>query len=301
MAKTKATTEKPAQPVTRKAISAGEARRRTERVLLRIPIEVKGETSNGVPFSEKTFTLVVNRDGGRIPLKNTLKLNDSLTITNLQTKVSCPFRVVERTTDTIGDGLPEWGVECLEPDVNFWGINFPKRMMVQAAPEMVDALLECSKCQARELAQLSLEQYRQLISQSALDRNCAQCSAQTQWVFGFVEGELEEEAEPAGRPAEAVPVAPGIERREAKRMTVKLPVRIRLEGGREEVARTENLSKTGVCFASDLEMKTGDMIRVTVGYAEGGQEGEMAARIVWRKPVEGTSRALYGVRLEEGE
>ncbi len=300
MAKTKSTTEKPAQPVTRKATSTGEARRRTERVLLRIPIEVKGKTSSGVPFSEKTFTLVVNRDGGRIPLKNTLKLNDSLTITNLQTKVSCPFRVVERTMDTIGDGLPEWGVECLEPDVNFWGINFPKRIMVQAAPEMVDALLECSKCQGRELAQLSLEQYRQLISQSALDRNCAQCSAQTPWVFGFVEGEPEEEDEPAGRPAEAVPVAPGIERREAKRMTVKLPVRIRMEDGREHVARTENLSKTGVCFASDLEMKAGDTIRVTVGYAEGGQEGEMAARIVWRKPVEGTSRALYGVRLEEG-
>lgn len=279
-----------------------ERKRRTERVLLRIPIEVKRATPDGTPFNEKTFTLVLNRDGARISLRSTLKPNDRLTITNLQTNLSCPFRVVERATDTLGDGLPEWGVECLEPDVNFWGINFPKKVMAQAAPELVDALLECSRCQGRELSQLSLDQYRQLISQSALDRNCVKCGAETQWVFGFVEGEPEQEedaAEPAPRSTEAVPVASGIERRIAKRITVKLPVRIRLEGGREEVARTENLSKTGVCFASDLDMKAGDLIQVTVGYSSGGHEAEIPARIVWRKPVEGTSRALYGVRLEE--
>jgi hypothetical protein len=276
-----------------------ERRRRTERVLLRIPIEVKGTAADGEPFNEKTFTLVVNRDGARIGLKTLLRPNDRLSITNLQNRVCCPFRVVERATDTLGDGLPEFGVECLEPDVNVWGINFPRKMAAPAKEEMVDALLECSRCKVRELAQLTLEQYRGLISQSSVDRDCGKCAARTNWVFGFVEAEPDEAAAAAPDPASSSEGG-GIERRRAKRVTVKLPVRLRLDDGRDEVARTENLSKTGVCFASDLDLKRGDALKVTVGYAAGANAAEIKARVVWRRPMEGTTaHALYGVRLEE--
>ncbi len=279
----------------------GESRRRSERVLLRIPIEVKGTGADGKPFTEKTFTLVVNGDGARISLKAKLRRDDRLTITNLQTRISCPFRVVHRTSDLLGEGPPEWGVECLEPEVNFWGIVFPKKAAGPAKQELIDALLECSNCNFRELAQLALEQYRALVSQSSLTRNCTKCGEETEWGFGFVE---------AG-PEEAIPTQPapsaepssseegGAERRRAKRVTVKLPVRIRLEDGREEIARTENLSKTGVCFASDIEMRQGEVVQLTVGYTPGGDEAAIPARVVWRRGIEGSNRFLYGVHLEE--
>lgn len=277
-----------------------ELKRRTERVLLRIPIEVKGKGADGRPFSEKTFTLVLNRNGARISLQHGLRKGDQVSITNLQTKVSCPFRVVERTTDMIGEGPPEWGVECLEPEVDFWGINFPKKAPGLRPDELIDALLECSKCQARELAQLKLEEYRTLISQSSITRNCAKCGIQTAWGFGFVEAGPEETIpSPPAPSAEASSSEELAERRRAKRVTVKLPVRLRLEDGREEIARTENLSKTGVCFASDLLMKEGEILRLTVGYAPGSNEAEISARVVWRRSIEGSGRALYGVRLEQ--
>jgi hypothetical protein len=171
-------------------------------------------------------------------------------------------------------------------------------------PEPVDALLECAQCRSRELAQLALEQYRELISQSSITRNCAKCSGQTLWSFGFVEVEVQEDVpslQPVAAP-ERQDSFEGAERRRAKRVTVKLPVRIRLEDGREEIARTENLSKTGVCFSSDLSMQEGELLRLTVGYSEGSHEAEVTGRVVWRKPLQDKAGPiLYGIHLEESQ
>jgi len=276
-----------------------ERKRRSERVLLRIPIEVKGTDAEGKPFTEKTHTLVINRHGARIALKAPLKPEARITITNRQSAMSCPFRVVGRTGKSLGEG-PEWGVECLEPGVDFWGISFPDKVAAPAAQEGIDALVECAACQFRELAQLTLEEYRSIITQGLVHRDCPECGAVTEWRFGFAEGESEEaiSVQPSG-PASAPPAAGGAERRRAKRLTIKLPVRIRLQDGSEEVARTENLSKTGVCFNSSLMIRPEDRVFLTVGYTPGGSEEEVAARLAWRREIEGGTTALYGVRLEE--
>ncbi len=84
----------------------------------------------------------------------------------------------------------------------------------------------------------------------------------------------------------------------AKRLAIKLPVRIRLPNGRAEVVRTENLSRMGMCFVSDLEMRPDDMIHLTISSATDGVEGEVKGRVVWRRPIEETNRFLYGVHLE---
>ncbi len=90
-----------------------------------------------------------------------------------------------------------------------------------------------------------------------------------------------------------------MERRRAARVIARLPVRLRLQDGREEVTRTEDLPKTGACFTSAMPMKEGERILLTVGYAPGSKAAEIPARIVWKRPVEGTTKALYGVSLEE--
>lgn len=275
-----------------------ERRRRTERVLLQIPIEVKGTDAAGRPFKEKTHTLVINRHGARIALKTSVLPEARLIITNRQSAMTCPFRVVGRTGKSLGEG-PEWGVECLEPGVNFWGIFFPEKVAVQAEQELIDALIECGVCSFRELAQLTLDEYRSIITQGTLRRDCPECGGVTEWRFGFAEGEPEE-AEPVRPSAPRVaPTADGTERRRAKRLTIKLPVRVRLQDGSQEVARTENLSKTGVCFISSLMIRPQDRVFLTVGYTPGGEQEEVAARLVWRRELEGGGKALYGVRLEE--
>jgi len=276
--------------------TAPEQKRGSERVFLRIPIRVEGKDAAGQPFAESTFTLVINRNGARISLKRPVRAGDELRITNPQTQMSCPFRVVRAAGQSLTEG-PEWGVECLEPDLNFWGISFPKAATAPPEEEKVDALLECSACQFRELASLALDQYRSLIAHSFLNRRCPRCQVATEWRFGFVEAEREEAPSAPNVLSTAEPS--GMHQRGAKRVTVKLPVRIRVQDGTEEIAKTENLSRTGVCFISRQIMQVGDIVKLTVGYAPGTNETEIAARVMWRRPLEGQSQVLYGVHLEE--
>lgn len=273
--------------------------RRTERVFLRIPIEVQGRDTRGDSFSERTHTLIINRTGARISLEQSVKPNATLEIVNLQTAASCPFRVVGRTGKSLG-GRPEWGVECLRPDIDFWGISFPPNEAPAAAREPVDALLECSACHARELAKLSLDDFHIVSAQGALERECGHCAGKTQWRLNYCLAPDQDsppwqaDANPESSPAVGI----NCDKAAAKRLPVKLPLRVRLPDGREEATRTENLSSTGLCFISGMEMKSGDLVILTLSYVPGTLKGkEVWAKVVWWRVMEGTHRFIYGVRL----
>lgn len=281
------------------SLKTGVQARRSERVLLKIPIEVKGRGAEGKTFREVTTTLVINRNGARITLKNSPQPDERVTVTNLYNNLSCPFRIVGRTGKSLGEG-PEWGVECLEPERNVWGISFPEKQETPGEGELIDALLECSKCSFRELAQLAREQYRALSAQSSIQRDCPKCKAPTEWQFGFLETGTEQA--PAPQPVQTVstPVpAKKEERRKARRVTLKLPVRVRLSDGRENITRTENYSRLGACFISALEIKEGETVLLTVGYTGSGSDVEAPARVVWRRPIEGKNQTAYGVELQK--
>lgn len=278
----------------------GVRRRRSERVLLRIPIEVAGIDKGGKAFKEVSTTLVINRGGARISLKHMLRTDARITITNLQTQISCPFRVVGMAGQTHGEG-PECSVECLKEELNLWGIMFPEKGTTfgvePAEQESIDALVECSVCHVRELAQLTSEKYHALSTRSFLSRNCTHCGAPTEWKFAFIE--TDRRVAPAVQVPQAAASSRGEEHRRAKRLTVKIPIRIRVSDGSGEITRTENLSKTGVCFISSRKIPVGEVIKITVGYEPGKSESEISARVAWVRPQEGTSRTIYGVHLED--
>ncbi len=272
------------------------SQRRTERVLIQIPIEVAGSDAEGRAFRETTRTVVINRDGARIALRHVTRVGAQISIKNLQSQKTSSFRVVDRVQKTIGLD-PEWGVACLDPRADFWGILFPDKPAEQVPPEAVDVLLECTVCRTRELARLPLQSYRKLVEKSLISLKCARCLDTTDWRLCFIEDE--EGAMGAPAKAEKTRLRPaGIERRRAKRLTAKLPLRLRKAGNVEEITRTENLSKTGVCFYSKHQIMAGEEIHLTVGYTPGSPENELRARVVWGRAVGGDEQFLYGAELE---
>jgi hypothetical protein len=276
--------------------------RSSERALLRIPIRVEGKDADGNAFDETTFTMVVSRSGGLIIASHLLQPGSAIKITNLESGTSCSFQVVMRASRSLS-GTPEWGVRCLEPQVEIWGVNFPARTEESPGEDVIDVLLECQECSSREMAALTVQQYQRLLAQSLLPRPCPKCTATRGWKLGFVEVELDE-VSPRLPPAAASGsnTRQEAERRQDGRLVVKLPLTVRLPDGREEASTTENISKSGVCFACDLEMQIGDRVSIRIGMGSPGEEQrDVSARIMWRRPGSGPGRSFYGAKLEEGE
>jgi len=272
---------------------AEQLKRRSQRLMLRIPIEVTGIGPDGVPFKEKTHTLTVNRHGAAITLMTPIRVQSILTITNTTNQRAFSFTVVTRIEKST-TGVPEWGVESAALDPNFWGINFPDDSAKSGQGENVDVVLECQRCRSRFMSQITPEQFKSLSSQSGLRRPCSKCAVTTDWTVTLSRGEFRGAAasRAGGLPS---PASGGVDVRRANRVTIKLPVRIRME----DVGETENISKTGVCFTTTLEMMIGDRIRLTVGYSPGSDAKEVSARIVWKRRAPGERRAFYGAELEE--
>ncbi len=276
-------------------------KRRSKRPLLRIPIRVEGKNADSRSFFEDTHTLGINRHGGRICLQAAVRVGDIIRITNHSTRKTCPFRVVANLEKVYGS-KPEWGVECLHPETNFWGVYFPEHREEKKEAAALDVLLQCCVCHTREMTHLPLAKYRELNERAQLRRHCGQCQRTTDWRIGFVEI-LQKEAAvsaDAGEGSGESPLAVR-ERRQTQRFVALLPLRVRNREGSETLTSTENLSKTGLCFISDLTMEQGDHLFLTVAPDGIDPAQEIAARIAWRRPVGTSGKFFYGVRLFAAE
>ena len=262
----------------------GQAFRRGNRVLLRIPLEVSGTDLVGNPFTERTHTLNINRKGASFVLRNSLCPEAQMTVKNLQTGQSCRFRACRAKQDLPG-GLSEWGVECVDPAPIFWGISFPEATVDPSAEEEnIGSLLECTVCSYREMTQLTLSQYRTIVEETSLARYCSWCEEVTGWEF-----------------AVAVSLPSDAEKCRKERRIARLPISIRHEDGREEFTIAENVSKSGVCFAANMELEVGDRVFLTLESDEGSGEVETRAQIMWRRRLSEKGGNLYGLTFDHGE
>lgn len=100
-------------------------RRRSERVMLQIPVKVKAETPERVPVEETTHTLVVNAHGGLLKLKLELLQGQPITLVNLVNGMSQACRVVR-----IDQPSPDYfaiAFEFDQPAPKFWPVTFPPK------------------------------------------------------------------------------------------------------------------------------------------------------------------------------
>jgi hypothetical protein len=98
-------------------------RRRSQRVLISVPIRVSGVRPDGKPFSEETHTSVVNSHGASLVLGETVSQEQILTIRNLNSEKELHGIVVD--VHMAEGGKREVGVEFAEESPRFWSIAFP--------------------------------------------------------------------------------------------------------------------------------------------------------------------------------
>ena len=106
----------------RGAATAMEAeRRRSERLLLDVPLVIRGESNEKKPFQENTFTISVSAHGTLLVLATKVTLGQTLYLSNPQTQDEVEGRVV-RFGSPYG-GLAQVGIDFATPVPEFWPVE----------------------------------------------------------------------------------------------------------------------------------------------------------------------------------
>jgi diguanylate cyclase (GGDEF)-like protein len=154
--------------------------RRTERIMLEIPIRVLSFGGAAGGFSEDTRTILVNRHGGLIALRHPVAQDEIIRIINLENLREDDFRVAGLSRQD-GPDYAEWGVECLDKNRSLWEIDFPPPLEVNDAKG--GALLQCEACGKQSFMVLSLTEVGTLDSDGAIEKFCEKCGELKRWAY----------------------------------------------------------------------------------------------------------------------
>ncbi len=269
--------------------------RRTERVMLEIPIRVMCFGGSSGKFSEDTHTTMVNQHGALIALRHPVAPDQTLRIVNLENFREADFRVVGKARADSG-GVAQWGVECLERDRTLWEVEFSPAMEVKS--EKAGALLECEECHGQAFFVLSLTEVDMLESSGRLERLCQPCSQLTSWVYADVNRRPTAAADlqTAAAPPQPAKWDGKSERRLHRRIALKLPALVQNHKGEEEIAKTENISKGGLAICLGMDLAVGDLVTVVCPYTVGSESLGQKAEIRRREVLYAGTKWFYGLR-----
>lgn len=99
------------------------AQRRSERVLLDLPVIVSGEFPDHRAFREETFTVTVSAHGALMMLATNVKLGQKLVVTNPENEDKREARVAYLGSPHAG--LSQVAIEFSRPSPEFWPVNPP--------------------------------------------------------------------------------------------------------------------------------------------------------------------------------
>ncbi len=100
----------------------GNELRRSVRQPRSVPIRLMGQDIKGHDFTEDTSTLIVNWNGALVTSFRPLAGEQVLVVLNCSNSKESDFRIVGGRTRAAGEP-GEWGMECLNPDLDFWDLK----------------------------------------------------------------------------------------------------------------------------------------------------------------------------------
>ena len=108
-------------------------RRRSQRVLVTVPVRVSGQTGAGLPFEEETHTRAISAHGALILVSTQVYRGQRLTLSNVQTKAA--LECVVAHIDSHQSDHPQVGVEFILPNPMFWHVAFPPKDWTPRHPD----------------------------------------------------------------------------------------------------------------------------------------------------------------------
>lgn len=101
----------------------GPQQRRSQRVILDVPLLVRGETEDKQVFQKDALTLIVNAHGALLMLEEKVTLGQNIILTNI--KSGDERRAKVKYVRPGYAGLARVGIEFNKPAPEFWLMNSP--------------------------------------------------------------------------------------------------------------------------------------------------------------------------------
>jgi hypothetical protein len=108
-------------------------RRRSQRVLMKLPVRVSGQGSGALFFEEDTSTLAISAHGALIAIAAAVYRGQRFTLSNVQTKAALECVVVH--VDKTPGEQTRVGVEFMLPNQTFWRVAFPPKDWTPRHPD----------------------------------------------------------------------------------------------------------------------------------------------------------------------
>jgi len=108
-------------------------RRRSQRVLMSIPVRVSGESGAGLHFEEETQTVAISAHGALILVSTQVHRGQRLTLSNVQTKAA--LECVVAHIAKYQSSQTQLGVEFMLPNPIFWHVAFPPKDWTPRHPD----------------------------------------------------------------------------------------------------------------------------------------------------------------------
>lgn len=266
--------------------TSGFEKRRSDRLGVKIDVRVKGVDPNGETVEYEGSAAGLNRHGARIKIPWPLDCGHPVRVRTIQKKSrQAEFRLVPIVSPQSDVG--DYGIECLDEKENLWGIEFPDTG--QKEGEDARVLLECGVCHSMALYSMSLLEIDALRTIGMVAKPCRTCKAESPYQYAdliSLEGESNWMLSPAKPVDRAHP-----------RVYMQLPVEVRNSSGEVERTRTENISKSGFCFSSELKFHRGERVKAVFPFDPITRRTELGARIIRARSIAGSRRKFYGARF----
>jgi len=108
-------------------------RRRSQRVLMTVPVRVSGKSAAGLPFEEETHTRAISAHGALILVSTQVWRGLRLNLSNVQTKAA--LECVVAHIDKRPSDRTQVGVEFTLPNPMFWHVAFPPKDWTPRHPD----------------------------------------------------------------------------------------------------------------------------------------------------------------------
>lgn len=117
------------------------ARRRSQRVLMQVPVRVRGEDLGGRAFDEVTETQAISAQGALILLQARVSKGAQITLKHNHTAEELECRIVH--LGFLRDNKVEIGLEFSSPRADFWRVHFPPEDWTPKSPEARKPPIPC--------------------------------------------------------------------------------------------------------------------------------------------------------------